>query len=243
MLSIRDPIHGFIQTDELETALLKSRPLQRLRYVHQLGVTYLVYPGAEHSRFNHTMGVCTWRGAFTTPSRAQRRPAAGRQQQPRAAAGAGGGAGARHRPRPLQPLRRGPVRRRHRPRGHDPASPGDPGDEGSVPPVRRRHRRRAGDAGAAQRRLRDGVPTVGDRHLRARCRQDGLSAPRQPLLRRAVRQLRPGAADPDRHPDPGPPGRRVAHRRRPQRRPRARRPGDGALLHVHPGLLQRHRAR
>ncbi|MDA8017523.1 MAG: HD domain-containing protein [Thermoanaerobaculia bacterium] len=57
MLSIRDPIHGFIQTDELETALLKSRPLQRLRYVHQLGVTYLVYPGAEHSRFNHTMGV------------------------------------------------------------------------------------------------------------------------------------------------------------------------------------------
>lgn len=57
MLSIRDPIHGFIQADELETALLKSRPMQRLRYVHQLGVTYLVYPGAEHSRFNHTVGV------------------------------------------------------------------------------------------------------------------------------------------------------------------------------------------
>ena len=33
MLSIRDPIHGFIRTDELESALLNSRPMQRLRYI------------------------------------------------------------------------------------------------------------------------------------------------------------------------------------------------------------------
>ncbi|MCG8460893.1 MAG: HD domain-containing protein [Holophagales bacterium] len=57
MRSIRDPIHGFIRTDELETALLASRPMQRLRFIHQLGLTFLVFPGAEHSRFSHALGV------------------------------------------------------------------------------------------------------------------------------------------------------------------------------------------
>lgn len=57
MLSIRDPIHGFIRTDDLETALLSSRPMQRLRFIHQLGLTFLVFPGAEHSRFSHALGV------------------------------------------------------------------------------------------------------------------------------------------------------------------------------------------
>ncbi len=57
MLSIRDPIHGFIRADDLESALIKSRPLQRLRYIRQLGLTYLVFPGAEHSRFSHVLGT------------------------------------------------------------------------------------------------------------------------------------------------------------------------------------------
>ncbi len=57
MLSIRDPIHGFIRADELESALLNSRPLQRLRYIRQLGPTYLIFPGAEHSRFSHVLGT------------------------------------------------------------------------------------------------------------------------------------------------------------------------------------------
>lgn len=57
MLSIRDPIHGFIRTDPLESALLKSRPMQRLRFIHQLGLTFLVFPGAEHSRFSHVLGT------------------------------------------------------------------------------------------------------------------------------------------------------------------------------------------
>ena len=57
MLSLRDPIHGFIKTDTLETALLQSRALQRLRYVRQLGWTYLIFPGAEHSRFSHVLGT------------------------------------------------------------------------------------------------------------------------------------------------------------------------------------------
>ncbi len=57
MLSFRDPIHGFIRADPLERALIGSRPLQRLRYIRQLGFTYLVFPGAEHSRFSHTLGA------------------------------------------------------------------------------------------------------------------------------------------------------------------------------------------
>ncbi|MEM9292481.1 MAG: HD domain-containing protein [Acidobacteriota bacterium] len=55
--TVRDPIHGFIRADELETALISSRPMQRLRYVRQLGFTYLVFPGAEHSRFSHVLGA------------------------------------------------------------------------------------------------------------------------------------------------------------------------------------------
>lgn len=57
MLSLRDPIHGFIRADPLEAALINSRPLQRLRTIHQLGFAFLVFPGAEHSRFQHVLGA------------------------------------------------------------------------------------------------------------------------------------------------------------------------------------------
>ncbi len=56
-ISFRDPIHGFIHADPLERALINSRPLQRLRAIHQLGFAYLVFPGAEHSRFSHVLGA------------------------------------------------------------------------------------------------------------------------------------------------------------------------------------------
>ncbi len=56
-LRLRDPIHGFVHADALEAALIGSRPLQRLRWIHQLGLTFLVYPGAEHSRFAHVLGA------------------------------------------------------------------------------------------------------------------------------------------------------------------------------------------
>lgn len=62
MLTLRDPIHGFIETDALEAALVDSRPLQRLRFIHQLGLTFLVYPGAEHSRFSHVLGAMSLAG-------------------------------------------------------------------------------------------------------------------------------------------------------------------------------------
>ncbi|HEX6199410.1 MAG TPA: HD domain-containing protein [Thermoanaerobaculia bacterium] len=57
MLSIRDPVHGFIRADRLESALIDSRPVQRLRFIRQLGLTYMVFPGAEHSRFSHALGA------------------------------------------------------------------------------------------------------------------------------------------------------------------------------------------
>jgi len=54
---IRDPIHIFIRLDSDERQVLDSRPFQRLRYIHQLAMTYLVYPGATHKRFEHSLGV------------------------------------------------------------------------------------------------------------------------------------------------------------------------------------------
>ncbi|MFC4447841.1 HD domain-containing protein [Halorussus aquaticus] len=55
---IKDPVHGYV---ELEQALLDyvvdTRPFQRLRYVRQLSATNLVYPGANHTRFEHSLGV------------------------------------------------------------------------------------------------------------------------------------------------------------------------------------------
>ncbi len=56
-LALRDPIHGFIEADELEAALIRTRPMQRLRSIRQLGLTHLVFPGAEHSRFGHALGT------------------------------------------------------------------------------------------------------------------------------------------------------------------------------------------
>jgi len=51
---IRDPIHVFIRLDSQERKVVDSRPFQRLRYIHQLAMTYLVYPGATHKRFEHS---------------------------------------------------------------------------------------------------------------------------------------------------------------------------------------------
>ncbi len=53
----RDPIHGFIEVSELELRVIDSFPFQRLRSIRQLATTYLVYPGAEHTRFGHSLGV------------------------------------------------------------------------------------------------------------------------------------------------------------------------------------------
>jgi HD superfamily phosphohydrolase len=57
MSPIRDPIHGYIEIKPYIERLLDTKIVQRLRNVKQLGWTNLVYPGANHSRFEHSLGT------------------------------------------------------------------------------------------------------------------------------------------------------------------------------------------
>lgn len=54
---LTDPIHGDIHLNWLEVAITDTRSFQRLRRVRQLGTTHLVYPGATHTRFSHSLGA------------------------------------------------------------------------------------------------------------------------------------------------------------------------------------------
>lgn len=54
---IRDPIHVFIRMNTDERRVVDSRYFQRLRHIHQLALSYLVYPGATHKRFEHALGT------------------------------------------------------------------------------------------------------------------------------------------------------------------------------------------
>ncbi len=54
---IRIPLRGNVPAGPAVRALLDTAPLQRLRGVRQLGLAHLVYPGAVHSRFEHSLGV------------------------------------------------------------------------------------------------------------------------------------------------------------------------------------------
>ncbi|VVC02124.1 HD domain protein [uncultured archaeon] len=53
---IRDPVHGTIELTDIERRILDAAPMQRLRHVRQLGMAHLVYPGAHHTRFEHSLG-------------------------------------------------------------------------------------------------------------------------------------------------------------------------------------------
>jgi HD superfamily phosphohydrolase len=54
---IRDPLWDNIRLDDSALAVLDTRPMQRLRYIRQLGHAFLVYPGATHTRFEHALGA------------------------------------------------------------------------------------------------------------------------------------------------------------------------------------------
>jgi len=54
---LRDPVHGDVYLTHEELAVLDTPEMQRLRGVKQLGTAYLVYPGAVHTRFDHSIGV------------------------------------------------------------------------------------------------------------------------------------------------------------------------------------------
>lgn len=54
---IRDPIHGMIGISAREAALINHEVFQRLNRIRQLAMTYKVYPGATHTRWEHSLGV------------------------------------------------------------------------------------------------------------------------------------------------------------------------------------------
>jgi uncharacterized protein len=56
--TVRDAVHGDIPLTNLELKLLDTEVMQRLRGIRQLGTSYLVYPAAQHSRFEHAVGTC-----------------------------------------------------------------------------------------------------------------------------------------------------------------------------------------
>ena len=56
-VTMREPVHGDIELTREEIALIDTPEFQRLRGIKQLGSAYLVFPGAMHSRFEHSIGV------------------------------------------------------------------------------------------------------------------------------------------------------------------------------------------
>jgi len=57
MKRIFDPVHHFIELSTAEARLLDLPAMQRLRRLRQLGLAYLAFPSAEHSRFSHALGA------------------------------------------------------------------------------------------------------------------------------------------------------------------------------------------
>ena len=54
---VRDPLWNTIRLDAIALAIIDAPAFQRLRHIRQLGLAYLVYPGATHTRFDHALGV------------------------------------------------------------------------------------------------------------------------------------------------------------------------------------------
>lgn len=57
-MNIRDPVHGSMHFSELEQKIIDSPQMQRLRSIRQLAMAHLTYPGAHHTRFEHSLGTC-----------------------------------------------------------------------------------------------------------------------------------------------------------------------------------------
>ncbi len=56
-LEITDPIHDFIRLNSSEQQIIDTPVFQRLRRIKQLSGAHLTYPGAQHTRFEHSIGV------------------------------------------------------------------------------------------------------------------------------------------------------------------------------------------
>jgi hypothetical protein len=62
---IKDPVHGYVYITEREKDVIDSYPVQRLRRLRQLAGSEYVYPGANHTRFEHSVGVMYLAGKVT----------------------------------------------------------------------------------------------------------------------------------------------------------------------------------
>jgi len=56
-MEVRDPIHGLIDYSDTEEKIINSQMFQRLRGIKQLALASFVYPGAHHTRFEHSLGA------------------------------------------------------------------------------------------------------------------------------------------------------------------------------------------
>ncbi len=61
---VKDPVHGYIELGEDELRVVDTPAFQRLRRIIQLPFVYLVYPGARHTRFDHSLGCMHLAGEF-----------------------------------------------------------------------------------------------------------------------------------------------------------------------------------
>ncbi|MEM2935603.1 MAG: HD domain-containing protein [Candidatus Bathyarchaeia archaeon] len=62
---IKDPVHGYVHITDAEKEIIDSFPVQRLRRLRQLAGAEWVYPGATHTRFEHSLGVMYLAGRLT----------------------------------------------------------------------------------------------------------------------------------------------------------------------------------
>ena len=53
---VRDPLYGFVKLSQAEWEVVNCPTFQRLRDIRQLAMGYMVYPGANHTRFEHSLG-------------------------------------------------------------------------------------------------------------------------------------------------------------------------------------------
>ena len=56
-MEVRDPLYGGIELTHDEAAVLHEPFVQRMRYIRQVGFSHLPFPGANHTRFAHSLGV------------------------------------------------------------------------------------------------------------------------------------------------------------------------------------------
>ncbi len=81
-MEIKDPVHGTITLARDEVSVVDSAEFQRLRLIKQLGFSEFSFPGATHSRYLHSLGVCHMAGIafdyifknyeFSTPEKRKR---------------------------------------------------------------------------------------------------------------------------------------------------------------------------